>query len=97
VARLFFAGAIMLAGGMALAGPMRVEFAAWGPAKLALLKQSNKRQKRLRMRDPCFGRRAVAKDYPCSVKARIACNVSQARAPSTAVSMIIESQLARHL
>ncbi len=37
VARLFFAGAVILAGSVALAGPMRVEFAAWGPAKLALL------------------------------------------------------------
>ena len=37
VARLFFAGAVMLAGSVALAGPMRVEIATWGPAKLALL------------------------------------------------------------
>jgi len=37
VARLFFAGAVILAGGVMLAGPMRLEFAAWGPASLALL------------------------------------------------------------
>jgi NAD(P)H-quinone oxidoreductase subunit 5 len=37
VARLFFAGAVILAGSVALAGPLRLEFAAWGPAKLALL------------------------------------------------------------
>jgi NAD(P)H-quinone oxidoreductase subunit 5 len=37
VARLFFAGAVILAGSVALAGPMRVEIATWGPAKLALL------------------------------------------------------------
>ena len=37
VARLFFVTALILAGGVMLAGPMRVELAAWGPAKLALL------------------------------------------------------------
>jgi len=37
VARLFFATAVILAGGVMMAGPMRLEFAAWGPAKLALL------------------------------------------------------------
>lgn len=37
VARLFLASAIILAGGVMLAGPMRIEMAAWGPAKLALL------------------------------------------------------------
>jgi NAD(P)H-quinone oxidoreductase subunit 5 len=37
VARLFFAAATILAGSVALAGPMRIELAAWGPAKLALL------------------------------------------------------------
>ena len=37
VARLFFAGAVILACSVALAGPMRVEIATWGPAKLALL------------------------------------------------------------
>lgn len=37
VARLFFAAAVILAGGVMLAGPMRLELAAWGPAKLAFL------------------------------------------------------------
>jgi NAD(P)H-quinone oxidoreductase subunit 5 len=37
VARLFFTIAVVLAGGVMLAGPMRIELAAWGPAKLALL------------------------------------------------------------
>jgi len=36
-ARLFFSAAVILAGAVALAGPMRIELAAWGPAKLALL------------------------------------------------------------
>jgi NAD(P)H-quinone oxidoreductase subunit 5 len=40
IARLFFATAIILAGGVALAGPMRIELAAWGPAKLAFLADS---------------------------------------------------------
>ena len=37
VARLFFAFAFVLACGVMLAGPIRVEFAAYGPLKLAIL------------------------------------------------------------
>ena len=37
VARLFFAFALVLACGVMLAGPIRVEFAAYGPLKLAIL------------------------------------------------------------
>lgn len=37
VARWFFAAAVILAGGVMLAGPMRIELASWGPAHLALL------------------------------------------------------------
>ena len=36
-ARLLFAAAVFLAGAVMLAGSMRIELAAWGPAKLALL------------------------------------------------------------
>ncbi len=39
-AKLFFAAAISLAGAVILAGPFRIELAAWGPAKLALLVDS---------------------------------------------------------
>lgn len=37
VAGLFCAASVILAGGVMLAGPMRFELAAWGPAKLALV------------------------------------------------------------
>lgn len=37
VARLFFAAALVGALGVTLGGPMRLELAGWGPAKLALL------------------------------------------------------------
>ncbi|TDU72978.1 NAD(P)H-quinone oxidoreductase subunit 5 [Prosthecobacter fusiformis] len=37
VARLFFAVGLMFSFGVMLAGPMRIELAAWGPARLALL------------------------------------------------------------